>query len=75
MGYDVYNVWDEIYGMMCVPCEYCDYCHGVEDDANDRQMVICMGSGQIIRVKEQIVKREEIEDPIGPQEEEEKEEN
>ena len=66
MAADVYNVWDAIYSIMCVECKYHDYCHGEEvDDANDQQMVMCMLEGQVIRVNEQKVKREDIIDPLG----------
>lgn len=71
MATDVYNVWDELYGKMCIPCEHIDYCHGTSDEANDTQMIECMCRGQIIRVKEQIVKKDEIFDPLGADDTEE----
>jgi hypothetical protein len=65
MATDVYNVWDQVYGIMCIPCKHCDYCHGVEDESNDAQMVECMFMRQIIRVPDQKIKREDIFDPLG----------
>lgn len=65
MSVDVFNVWDELFGKMCIPCEYCDYCHGVEDDANDVQMIMCIGMGQIIRTPDQKVQKKDIMEPIG----------
>lgn len=69
MSCDAYNVWDELYSRMCIPCEYRNYCHGTYDDSNDTQMIDCMRRGQIIRAGRQIVKREQIIDPIGVNEE------
>ena len=67
MGTDIYNVWDELYEMMCIPCIHHDYCHGFEDDgiSNDQQVVNCIRAGQIKRVKKQVVSKESIDNPIG----------
>lgn len=67
MATDVYNVWDEIYSIMCVPCPNRAWCHdGVEEDvANDEQMVICLSEGQVERVDIQVVSKDEILNPLG----------
>lgn len=65
MATDIFNVWDTLYGKMCVPCEYCDYCHGNEDEANDAQMIECMIMGQIVRTHDQKVQKKDIMEPIG----------
>jgi hypothetical protein len=73
MATDVYNVWDCVYGIMCIPCSHREWCHdGIdEDEANDRQMVICIGEGQIKRIDHQIIKKDEIDYPLGAELEEE----
>jgi len=65
MTTDVYNVWESLYEVMCIPCKHCKYCHGSEEEANDQQMVICIGAGQIIRNKEQLILKEDITNPVG----------
>jgi hypothetical protein len=75
MATDVYNVWDCVYGIMCMPCPHRAWCHdGLdESDANDEQMVDCMCKDQIVRIDHQIVQREEIENPLGAEIEDEDE--
>jgi arginine deiminase len=65
MSYDVYNVWDALYGVMCIPCPHRQWCHGDEEDANDQQMCICIADGQIVRIEKQVVQKTQIEDPLG----------
>jgi hypothetical protein len=65
MSYDAYDVWDTIYHIMCIPCQYHNYCHGTEDETNDLQMIICMERGQIVRLQVQVIQKEQIVDPIG----------
>jgi len=67
MATDAYDVWDELYGIMCIPCPHRKWCHdGLdESDANDAQMIECMCRGQIVRNVNQIVTKDEIFDPLG----------
>jgi transcription elongation factor Elf1 len=65
MATDAYDVWDTLYEIMCVPCNHHDYCHGTEDEANDQQMIVCMGKGQITRSIKQQVEKDDIDNPKG----------
>lgn len=67
MSYDAYDVWDAIYYTMCIPCPHLEWCHGDvdSDDANDRQMCVCIREGQILRNEKQITQKDQVIDPIG----------
>jgi hypothetical protein len=67
MTYDAYDVWDCLYGVMCMPCPHRKWCHGDDDqdDANDKQMCACIERGQILRSQKQIMQKDQIDDPIG----------
>lgn len=65
MATDAYDVWDTLYEIMCIPCPYHDYCQGNEDEANDQQIIVCMGNGQITRTAEPLVSKDDIDNPLG----------